>query len=214
MKRIEFVATYPPELRHPLHRGIVNEATVATRAELVTWGPTAAVTALLWVDADASTTDDLLASIPSVSAHSIVSSDAGTYAFVRQTEYEFPDPVLSLVDDATAAFLPPVTFHDDGTLRVEAVGEAADLHDLYAAVSALADARIERVHEFERRRSPAALTTRQRDALEVAAAVGYYEVPRTGSIDDVAAELDCAPSTAGELLRKAEATVVDDYTRS
>jgi len=40
--------------------------------------------------------------------------------------------------------------------------------------------------------------------------VGYYDVPRTGDTEAVAAALDCEPSTAGELLRKAEAAVVTD----
>ena len=41
--------------------------------------------------------------------------------------------------------------------------------------------------------------------------VGYYAVPRTGDVDDVATELDCAHSTAGELLRKAEAALVTGF---
>ncbi|WP_217493327.1 helix-turn-helix domain-containing protein [Haladaptatus sp. W1] len=42
---------------------------------------------------------------------------------------------------------------------------------------------------------------------------GYYDVPRTGSVDDVAAALDCAHSTAGELIRKAESAVISDAIR-
>ncbi|MFC7071407.1 helix-turn-helix domain-containing protein [Halobaculum lipolyticum] len=213
MKRIEFAVTYPPALRHPLHRRILDHA-AATRAELLTWGPTASVTALLWVDADEATTDALLSASASTVARSLVDAREGTYAFVRQREFEFADAVMSLVADAGVAFLPPVSFREDGAVGVEAVGDPADLHEFHAEVNEVADTRIERVHEFERGRSPAALTGRQRAALETAADVGYYDVPRTAGVADVADRLDCAPSTAGELLRKAEATVVDDYTRS
>ncbi|QCC50446.1 helix-turn-helix domain-containing protein [Halapricum salinum] len=53
------------------------------------------------------------------------------------------------------------------------------------------------------------LTDRQREAVEAAREVGYYEVPRTGDIETVARELDCAVSTASTLLRRAESRLVE-----
>ncbi|MFB6270658.1 MAG: helix-turn-helix domain-containing protein, partial [Halobacterium sp.] len=52
-----------------------------------------------------------------------------------------------------------------------------------------------------------ALTDRQREVVETAVDLGYYDVPRTAGQDDVAAELDCASSTVAEHLRKAEAAL-------
>ena len=52
------------------------------------------------------------------------------------------------------------------------------------------------------------LTDRQFEALETASELGYYAVPREASLSDVAAELDIAPSTASELLRRAESRVL------
>lgn len=52
------------------------------------------------------------------------------------------------------------------------------------------------------------LTDRQREVVESALSLGYYDVPRTASHEDVAADVDCAPSTASEHLRKAESTVL------
>ncbi|MXR22550.1 helix-turn-helix domain-containing protein [Halobacterium bonnevillei] len=43
---------------------------------------------------------------------------------------------------------------------------------------------------------------------------GYYDVPRTASQDDVAAQLDCAPSTVAEHLRKAEAALAGAAIRN
>ncbi|NNC24743.1 bacterio-opsin activator, partial [Salinisphaera sp. USBA-960] len=72
----------------------------------------------------------------------------------------------------------------------------------------------ERVRPFDRRRSSSQLTDRQRAALETAVATGYYEIPREGSVADVADALDCSTSTAGELLRKSEATVLREFVDS
>ena len=52
------------------------------------------------------------------------------------------------------------------------------------------------------------LTDRQREVAETAVELGYYDIPRSASQEDIAAELDCAPSTIAEHLRKAEARIL------
>ncbi|PSP57114.1 hypothetical protein BRC82_00755 [Halobacteriales archaeon QS_1_67_19] len=47
------------------------------------------------------------------------------------------------------------------------------------------------------------LTDRQFEALAVAVAAGYFEVPRSATLENVAAEMDVGKSTAGEHLRRA-----------
>lgn len=54
----------------------------------------------------------------------------------------------------------------------------------------------------------AALTDKQRQAIELAAERGYYEVPAEATIEDLAAELDLSPSAFGKRLKRAERTVV------
>lgn len=49
-----------------------------------------------------------------------------------------------------------------------------------------------------------ALTDRQREVLRTAFEMGYYDVPRDASTDDVAAELGVDPSTVTEHLQRAE----------
>jgi predicted DNA binding protein len=192
---------------HPLHRRLVDESPIS-RAELLMWSPTRDATALFWCDGDRTATAALVDAVESVRSRTLVGDDGGTYAVLRQRAYEFAGAILETVADAGVIFLPPVIFRETGVVQFEAVGEAAALSAFHDDLDALGDVSIERVRTFERRRSPSALTARQRAALEAGLAVGYYEVPRDGAVEDVAAELDCATSTAGELLRKAEAAVV------
>lgn len=49
-----------------------------------------------------------------------------------------------------------------------------------------------------------ALTRRQREVMETAYDLGFYEVPREASTDEVAGELDIDPATASEHLQRAE----------
>lgn len=53
-----------------------------------------------------------------------------------------------------------------------------------------------------------ALSLRQREAIEAALAIGYYDVPREATLEDVAGEIESARATAAEHLRKAESNLV------
>jgi len=55
------------------------------------------------------------------------------------------------------------------------------------------------------------LRPEQRQVLELAAEMGYYETPRETTLDDLAAELDCPRSTVSYRLRRAEAEVVAGF---
>jgi len=150
----------------------------------------------------------LLGAVDSIESSTLVGASDGTYGFVSQSEYELADAILDIVSAARLIFLPPVTFLENGNVRFEAVGESAALSEFYAGLSRLLETGIVRVQEYRRSGSAARLTDRQRAALEAAVEVGYYAVPRTGDTEAVAAELDCEPSTAGELIRRAEAAVI------
>jgi len=210
MKRIQFSVTYPDRLRHPLQRHLDGDGPL-TRAELLMWSPTADATTLFWFDGDRTATERAVSTIESRQTTSYVRDGDGTYVFLQQSGFEFSETLLDLIADASVIFLPPVVFGDDGTVSFEAVGETTALsafHDALAEIGALA---IERVRSFERSSDPSRLTDRQRAAVEAAVAVGYYEVPREGTIEDVAGRLDCSTSTAGELVRKAESAVVGRF---
>ena len=213
MKQVTFTARYPPELAHPMHQALI-ESERLSRAELLMWGPTETVTTLFWYDGPKAAVRELLAAVESIERSALVTADDGTYGFLAQREYELAASVLDLVAEAQLVFLPPVTFLDSGRVRFQAVGEGAQLSEFYAALGEVIETGIERVRPFRRGESTGRLTDRQEAALEAAVEVGYYEVPRTGDTEAVAAALDCEPSTAGELLRKAEAAVVVDSVTS
>ncbi|GAA0681617.1 helix-turn-helix domain-containing protein [Natronoarchaeum mannanilyticum] len=54
------------------------------------------------------------------------------------------------------------------------------------------------------------LTDRQREVLRTAHSLGYYDVPRRTSTEDLAEELNLEPSTVSEHLQRAERNLVDD----
>ncbi|WP_231753960.1 helix-turn-helix domain-containing protein [Natronomonas sp. CBA1123] len=52
------------------------------------------------------------------------------------------------------------------------------------------------------------LTERQLEVFRKAVELGYYEIPRKATHEDIAERLECAPSTVDEHLRKAESRVL------
>lgn len=210
MKRATFGVRHTESTAQPTHREVMRSESV-DRAELLTWGPAANVTSLLWFDGPTDAVADVLDGVGGIVDSRLTAGDGGTYAFVDRTEYEFGAATLELVAGASVAFVPPLVFEGTGRLRFEAVGPSDHLSEFHTAVSEEFAVEIERVAGFRRRTEPAGMTDRQRAALAAATDVGYYEVPRTGSVADVAEELDCAASTAGELLRRAEASVVSAF---
>lgn len=103
----------------------------------------------------------------------------------------------------------PVVYRADGTASFTVVGAPGDLQAAVEDARAVADFEVDRVGDYDPRESArtTALTDRQREVLATAVAVGYYDIPKTASQGDVAAELDRAPSTVAEHLRKAEAAL-------
>lgn len=137
--------------------------------------------------------------------------DRRQYVFVNVLAREAVDALLDVVEEHRLLLDPPFRVTSDG-LRVTVSGDPESLREAFAAVEDLDVAvSVEWTGGFEPGRPTplARLTDRQREALRAAHRLGFYETPRRASYEEIGAELDCAPSTANELLRRAEAGVVD-----
>jgi len=129
--------------------------------------------------------------------------DDSFYLFLRERTTEDFRQFREAFDDPRLVVVPPFEYRSEGELRFSAVGEPNALRGVLDGLPAAITAQVEEIGEYDRpaRRS---LTDRQTEALDAAVRVGYYEVPREGSVADVAGELGCAASTASNHLRKAE----------
>lgn len=206
MKRV----TFQTEYAEPVHsiQAAVGDTAVTTRADLLCWSPTSDGTALAWFDADQATVGELLDGVDTVVGVSLHEDTTGTYALIEESQLELRQMALDTVADAAVAFPPPVVFYGNGTVRFNAVGPSVALNNLHGQLQKQTTVRIETVQEYRPRSSPGLLTDRQREAMAAAIAVGYYEIPRKGTVANVADTIGCSHSTAGELLRKAERSVI------
>lgn len=94
----------------------------------------------------------------------------------------------------------------DAGISFELTGSQAAIGDTVADLEAAgADVRLRTLRAYEGRDEPLdTLTDRQRDVLETAHDLGYFDVPRQASLDEVAATLGLDRSTVSEHLQRAE----------
>ncbi len=69
---------------------------------------------------------------------------------------------------------------------------------------------LEHIHEI---RSEDFLTEKQRETMETALDMGYYDTPREASLSEVAEEAGIAKSTCSEILHRAEERIIKDFFR-
>jgi predicted DNA binding protein len=133
------------------------------------------------------------------------------YTFVNCETTPAMRQLYGPLQEMTAIPVPPVIYHADGTLSFSLVGPAAELQSAVELVPDPVSVTVDEITDIGSVRglADARLSPRQREALEAALELGYYDIPREGDHAAVAAAMDCAPSTAAEHLRKAEATVIE-----
>lgn len=107
-------------------------------------------------------------------------------------------------------FNSPIGSTRDGKLSVELLDETNDvLREALTDVPPELDVTVERIGPYPDAGGHivALLTDRQREVLDVAQSLGYYDVPRQAAHSDIAERLDCSVATVSEHLQTIESRV-------
>ncbi|WP_152042750.1 helix-turn-helix domain-containing protein [Salinigranum salinum] len=138
--------------------------------------------------------------------------DRTLYAYVLEDRSPFDERLAATFSRLRLVVVPPVDFAADRSIRLTVVGSASAVQSAVSAVPERIETDVRRVGGFDGTvvdpTGGAALTERQREAVEAAVEVGYYGATREGSVAAVAEALNCSTGTAAEHLRKAEARVM------
>ena len=139
----------------------------------------------------------------------IVEDETSVYAFLHVSEHEVLSELLTITEEHALLLEPPFRFTERG-VRVTVAGEQESLQQAFDDVTDRIAVDVEWMGGYspDRADTIGRLTDRQREALSTAHQLGYYETPRQVSFEEVATELDCASSTANELLRRAESKII------
>lgn len=135
------------------------------------------------------------------------------YLIVHHDVMERLESVLRAVNKHGILLETPFQYTDEG-LIITASGSWESLQRTFFDVDE--ELEILSMNEFAPYEKSAIqqLTERQYEALMTAQQIGYYEIPREASLEDVSDSLGCAQSTANQLLRRAENTLISSFLTS
>ncbi|MFP8951580.1 helix-turn-helix domain-containing protein [Natrialbaceae archaeon A-arb3/5] len=211
MKSVRLTLQHNAENIHPMHR-FVAEHDDFCRYWMVNWNHAhnGHNVFLFHVVGDREAYRERLAAFDGSMSFDITDGDGKAfYVYIREKPGDLGEKLIAAFARGSLVPIPPLEYRMDWSLRFGLVGEPEDIRAALDAVPDEIETTVERVGEYQGGDSTVAvLTDRQREALRVAREMGYFAVPREASVEDVAAELGCAPGTAAEHLRKAQQRVV------
>lgn len=215
MKYLRLELRYPPDLMHPMHR-LVDESDAVERDVLLqgTVLDETADTFLFYVEGDIDVYTDALRAVDRIREFEVTRiDDDGYYVFLTQRRDAVDEAMFDPFQRTGIVVVPPVDFRPSGIVRLTLIGERGPLGDALAELPDRIESDVLRIGEYDWRQDlfDPGLTDRQFDALAAAVESGYYEYPRSGTVEEVAERIDAAPSTASEHLRKAESAMMSAF---
>lgn len=209
MKSLRVRIRYTQETIHPMHQFVCQSPDVDREVVLQGHAPDGSGTLLLYVEGDRAAYEARMESLPFIEPFDVTDGDDGFFVYARETMQDRERQFVDAFDRETVIVVPPVEFRPDMTVRLTVVGPPEELQTALDELPEGVDVTVLRVGEYGGAVG-GSLTDRQREALGAAWETGYYEVPREGDLDAIAEELDCASSTASDLLRRAERQLVGE----
>ncbi len=161
---------------------------------------------------DADTLHEIFENRPTIISHNISPLRDGLQAYVHAEPTETAGALLDLTQEHEFVVDTPIEYGPEGGLRVAVIGEEDTVRQAIEDIPDEIRVELEQLSDYdpELRELSSFLTDRQREILDTAAEVGYYEVPRQATHQDIADELDLSTTTVGEHLRKIEARMLSE----
>lgn len=149
-----------------------------------------------------------------------VFGDDEGYAYIHVEATEIVQQLLTVEREHEVLISTPIEFvhsesADGEALRVTLLGEDHTLQRVVSNAPDAVDIRLEETGEYQPDLDEVAalLTERQREILQTAVEMGYYESPRETTHREIAAELDVSAGTVTEHLQKIESKVLAPLVR-
>ncbi|MCU4753763.1 helix-turn-helix domain-containing protein [Halobacteria archaeon AArc-curdl1] len=218
MRYLETWLEQPEWMMHPM-QSFIRRTDAVRYEELLAWTVdpgTDLEYELFYVDGDLEAYRPVLEQVDSVRRHTITPIDDGSfYVYVCQETRPEDAGWRNAFTDRDLVVIPPVRFDDSARMGLTVVGSDPDLQGLLEDMPQAIDVEVVQIGDFDRRGSTIArrLTDRQLEAIVTAYERGYYDVPRSGTLTDVADTLQIAESSASVTLRRAESVLVETALR-
>lgn len=213
MKTVRLEARPDPEVA-PRPFGLIANSPFVEVTRLLAWNVAQAgrVTGLLDLRGDGDRLARALRAEPPVARVSRTRIGSRRHALLVAIDLAAISVVQKVFESLTegAVIVDKPVIYRDGAVQVRLVGTDEAVQAAVDGLPTFVAVTVQAVGEYHPDAGLLleALSERQRDALEAALALGYYDHSRRATHADVADRLDCAPSTASEHLKRAESKLV------
>jgi hypothetical protein len=218
MKYLDMRLHLPDRMLHPM-QAFIREEDAVRYEEMLAWRvrpDEGTEYALYYVEGDLERYREAARGIETVvDCRTAPIDDASAHVWVCEQTRPETRAWRDAFADRQLIVVPPIRFDDAAGMEMTVVGDGGDIHETLEQVPPEVGVTVNEVGTYDRRGGTLAgtLTDRQLAAVSTALQLGYYEVPREGTLGDVADELECAESTASVLLRRAERDVLSHVLR-
>lgn len=182
-----------------LHINRLNDGTIVTLSQL---------------RGDGKRLESILENADTVISYNVTSLRDGLQAYIHAHPSNVANTLLSITQEYEFVLDTPIEHGPDG-LRVAMIGKEETVRQALENVPDGVRIELEQLSDYdpELRELSSLLTDRQQEILNTAADLGYYEVPRRSTHQDIADELGLSTTTVGEHLRKIEARMLSEIAR-
>lgn len=215
MRYINARFSQPEWMMHPMQR-FIRRTDAVRYEELRAWnvvtGDPETEYELFYAEADRERYEAELRSVDSVRWYDLTPiDDDAFYAYICQATRDEDRQWRSAFAELNLLVVPPIVYDSNADFYMTVVGASEDLQAMLGGLPDEIDVTVDAIGDYDRRHASVAgdLTDRQLAAVEVGVELGFYDVPRTASVADVAERLDCAESTASTLLQRAAGSVME-----
>ena len=213
MKHVRGRAVVDPDAAPTFYNLLANSSRIA-EARLLDGNPTreGIETLLFAIEGDAERFGAEATETPGIESVTLAASEGGwTYAVVEARPLSTPiyETIHRARRQSRLVVRKPVVYRD-GAIHFRVVGFPEALQAAFDRAEESIDVRIDEIETVrgDPDRPTSTLSDRQLEAVTAALELGYYDEPRAATHADVADAIGCAPATASEHLRKAEAKLV------
>ena len=212
MKYLELRLEQDEEIIHPMHEFVASREAYGSY-RLLQWNPAVGETntMIFYAEGPLGPYSSALDEIETILEYEIVPADGdGFYLYVREQLDSSERRLTNAFTQGSLVVMPPIDYRSDRTIDLAVVGTAASLQRSLDEAPDSVNAEVQHIGQYRAGQMDVVnvLSERQFEAATIAIEIGYYETPREAAVADVARELDCAPGTAAEHLRKAEAALI------
>ncbi|MXV61007.1 bacterio-opsin activator [Natronorubrum sp. JWXQ-INN-674] len=208
METVRIAITHTETTIHPIHSVVCNSDALSRELLLYFTIDDGFETAINYVEGDPAAYEEALRTDLDIDDYEVYpDGNDGCYSYLRNELDTYNWDLAAAFQRETLGVIPPIECLPDRRMIVSLVVTSEDFRRIREEVPnelSVDVISVGSVPQVSRSR----LTATQRETIRTAWELGYYEIPREATLQDLAERLDASVSTVSDLLRRGQASLV------